>query len=63
MCAGSAQVTLVELRKSCYPGCNPTERQNKKTPKQPKTKNHNSFSLSMELAKLCAAGKGTSSNI
>ena len=25
MCAGSAQVTLVELRKSCYPGCNPTE--------------------------------------
>ena len=21
MCAGSAQVTLVELRKSCYPGC------------------------------------------
>ena len=27
MCAGSAQVTFVESRESCYPGCNPTERQ------------------------------------
>ena len=34
MCAGSAQVTLVELRKSCYPGCNPSEtKTNQKTPK------------------------------
>ena len=33
MCAGSAQVTLVELRESCCcPGCTPTKRQNKKTP-------------------------------
>ena len=42
MCAGSAHVTLIELRKSCYTGCIPTEEQNpknhtpppKKTPKQ-----------------------------
>ena len=35
MCAGSAQVTLVELRKSCYPGCNPSERQTKQNKEQP----------------------------
>ena len=38
MCAGSAQVTLFELRRSYYPGCNPSERQ--RTTKTKNTKQH-----------------------
>ena len=38
MCAGSAQVTLIELRGSCYTGYNPTEEQDPKKPHTPHTK-------------------------
>ena len=37
MCAGSAQVTLVELRRSYYTGCNPNRRNQKKPTKPNKT--------------------------
>ena len=39
MCAGSAQVTLIELRESCYTGCNPTEEQDPKKPHTTPQKN------------------------
>ena len=38
MCAGSAQVTLVELRKSFYTGCKPAKAKNPKTNTTPKHK-------------------------
>ena len=39
MCAGSAQVTLVELRRSYYTGCEPNRRN--KHPNTHQTKNQN----------------------
>ena len=39
MCAGSAQVTLVELRRSYYTGCKPNRRTKHPNTNQPKTKN------------------------
>ena len=39
MCAGSAQVTLVELRGSYHAGCKPNKRAKHPNTKQPKTKN------------------------
>ena len=40
MCAGSAQVTLIELRRSCYTGCIPTAKKNPQTTKHHSPKRH-----------------------